>query len=202
VASAVMLAGLVYLGQQGWRRATEYVWLQRAAGQLPYSPTQAADLKRAFAVEPMNPETAFSVGEAFRMQSAEGGGNYRELAEQAMEWFGRSAKLNPWDGYSWTGTANLGYGWCLDWLGRFTESAPYFDRAAQLDPNGYYTAIRIGTHYVELGDFAAARVWFERSCRLEGQDNPIALNYLKIVNDRMLEAATNEISAKLAFPSP
>ena len=50
------------------------------------------------------------------------------------------------------------------------------------------------------GDFAAARPWFERSLRLEWQDNPIARNYLQIVNSRMLEAATNEISAKLSFP--
>ena len=31
-ASAVVLAGVGYLGQQGWRHAAEYVWLQRAAG--------------------------------------------------------------------------------------------------------------------------------------------------------------------------
>ena len=62
--------------------------------------------------------------------------------------------------------------------------------------------IYIGMHYVELGDFAAAKPWFERSLHLEGQDNPTALNYLKIVNNRMLEAATNEISAKLGLPSP
>jgi hypothetical protein len=37
---------------------------------------------------------------------------------------------------------------------------------------------------------------------LEGQDNPTALTYLKIANNRMLEAATNEISAKLGLPSP
>ena len=50
------------------------------------------------------------------------------------------------------------------------------------------------------GDFAAARPWFERSLHLEGNGNPIARNYLQIVNNRMLEAATNEISAKLNFP--
>jgi hypothetical protein len=57
-------------------------------------------------------------------------------------------------------------------------------------------------HYVESGDCAAAKVWFERSVQLEGQDNPIAWNYLKIVNSRMLEAATNEISAKLNVLAP
>jgi Flp pilus assembly protein TadD len=61
-------------------------------------------------------------------------------------------------------------------------------------------AANIGLHYVELGDFAAAKSWFERSLRLEGADNPIAWNYLRIVNNRMLEAATNEINAKFNFP--
>jgi hypothetical protein len=50
-----------------------------------------------------------------------------------------------------------------------------------------------------LGDFAAAKSWFERSLRLQGQGNDIARSYLPIVNSRMLEAATNEISAKPNF---
>jgi len=48
-----------------------------------------------------------------------------------------------------------------------------------------------------MGDFAAARPWFERSLRLEDKDNLIARNYLQIANMRLLEAATNEIAAKL-----
>ena len=112
-----------------------------------------------------------------------------------MEWFGRSIKLNPWGGYGF-----LRYGWCLDWLGRTAESPRYFERAAQLDPNGYFMAANIGLHYVQAGNFAAAKPWFERSLRLEGKDNAIARNYLQIVNRRLLEAATNEISAKLNFP--
>ena len=65
--------------------------------------------------------------------------------------------LSPW----------VGYGWCLDWLGRFDKSAPYFQRADELDPNNYFMAAHIGLHYVQSGNFAAARPWFERSLRLE-----------------------------------
>ena len=82
-------------------------------------------------------------------KSSEGGDNYRELAEQAMEWFERSIKLNPWGGVS----AILRYGWCLDWLGRTAESPRYFERAAQLEPNGYFMAANIGLHYVQAGQF-------------------------------------------------
>jgi O-antigen ligase/Tfp pilus assembly protein PilF len=194
VASVLVLAGLGYLGQQGWHRTAESVWLQRAAGASAFSPAQAACLKNAFAAEPMNAETAYAIGYAYRVQSSEGGKNYRELVEQAMEWFGRSIKLNPWrgDGYA-------GCGWCLDWLGRTAESGQYFERAAELEPNGYFMAANIGRHYIEAGDFAAAKPWFERSLTME-RDNPNARNWLQFVNSRLQETATNEISAKLNFP--
>jgi hypothetical protein len=38
------------------------------------------------------------------------------------------------------------------------RSRPYFSRADALDPNGYFTAANIGWHYVQVGDYAAARV--------------------------------------------
>ena len=55
----------------------------------------------------------------------------------------------------------------------------------------------IGLHYMESGDYAAAKPWFERSLRYQGQGNDIARNYLELANTRMLEAATNEVAHKL-----
>jgi hypothetical protein len=200
VASVALLAGVVYLGHQGWHHAKEYAWLQRADRAPSFSPAQADCLQKALAADPMNADTACAIGEAFRMQSSEGGTNYAELAEQAIQWFNRSIKLNPWGGYTlWSPWA--GQGWCLDWLGRSDKSAYCFQRADELDPNSYVVANQVGLHYVEMGDFAAARSWFERSLRLQGQNNVIASSYLPIMNARMLEVATNEISAKLRFPS-
>jgi tetratricopeptide (TPR) repeat protein len=148
----------------------------------------------------MNADTACAIGEAFRIQSSEGGDNYSQLAEQAIEWFDRSIKLNSWGVYFSPGPW-AGYGWCLDWLGRADKSAAYFQRADELDPNNYSMAAHIGLHYVQLGDLAAAKSWFERSLHIQRQNNHVAGNYLQIVNNRMLEAATNEISAKINFPS-
>jgi O-antigen ligase len=199
-ASLILLGALVYLGQQAWIHATEYVWLNRAARAPSFSPAQAACLQKAFLADPMNADTACAVGDAYRIQSSEGGSNYAQLAEQAIQWYDRSIKVNPWGGYTllspWAGS-----GWCLDWLGRSDKSAWYFQRADELDPNSYFIADHIGLHYVQLGDFAAAKPWFERSLRLQGENNAIARSYLPIVTARMLEAATNEISAKLSFPS-
>ncbi len=195
LASAVVLAGLAFLGQQAWRHAVEYAWLERAAGAPNFSPAQAAWLEKAFVAEPQNPETAYAIGEAFRVQSWEGGENYPELANQAMKWFETSIRLNRFDGYSF-----LRYGMCLDWLGRHAEAGPYFERANELDPNGYFCMAHIGWHYVQLEDYAAAKPWFERSLRLQWNDNPIAVSYLEIANRKLLEAATNRISAQLVFP--
>ena len=197
LASGILLAGVIYLGQQGVRRAAHNFWLARASRAPAYSPAQAVLFEKAFAVEPMDFDAAYGIGEAYRVQSHEGGENYKELAAKAMEWFQRGMKLNPWDGYNF-----LRYGSCLDWVGRQEESGVYFDKAEQLDPNGYFTMANIGLHFVQLNDYAAAKPWFERSLRLEWHDNPIALNYLQIANRKLAEDATNEISAKLNFPAP
>ena len=200
-ASAALIAGVVFLAQQGARRGQEWVWLNRAAQASPFSPAQAALLEKAFAADPKNADTACAIGEAYRMQSSEGGDNYEELAAKAMQWFDRSMKLNPWGGYSQL-SPWIGYGWCLDWLGKTEESRAYFQKADELDPNNYFVADYVGLHYVQSGDYAAARTWFERSMRLQGNDNLIARNYLEIVNKRMMEAATNDPGDSLNSPSP
>jgi O-antigen ligase len=188
VISGGLAIAVIYLGQQGIRQVREYAFLRSLNSAPTFSPAMVKQLAQAFSVEPTNPDTAATIGECYRVQSAEGGPNYRELADQAMEWFERSMKLNPWSAYAY-----LQYGTCLDWVDRQDESQSYFDRAIQLDPNNYYTLDGVGLHYVQLQDYAAARPWFERSLRLEWQDNPIARNYLLIVERRLLEAATNEV---------
>jgi len=194
-ATAVLVGGAFYLGQQGWRHTREYCYLRRAGAAPNFSPEKVVLLKKAYEVEPMNPETTFAIGEAYRIQSSEGGDNYRELATQAMDWFGRTIKLNQWGGYGY-----LRYGWCLDWLDRSAEAEPYFNRADELDPNGYFTLANIGLHYVQVENYAAARPWFERSLRLEWQRNPISHTYLQIARARLKEAATNAALDKLEGP--
>ncbi|MBI3852157.1 MAG: O-antigen ligase family protein [Verrucomicrobia bacterium] len=187
LATMVLLGGILYLGQQGWRRANEYVWLNRGEVAPSDSTAQIAAMEKAFAIEPMNFETAFVIGKALREQSFLANSNFRELAQKAMDWYERAQNLNPYDGYNY-----LGYGMCLDWLERHSESKPYFERAYQLDPNGYFTLAYIGRHYVEMGQYAAAKPWFERSLRLQWKDNPIAENYLAIANERLAEAASRQ----------
>jgi hypothetical protein len=187
LATLVLVAGVAYLGCQGWRRGQEAVWLARAEQSPVYSPAQAANLKKAFAVELMNFETAYNIGECFRTQSFDGGQNYEDLAKTAMQWYARGMKLNPHDGYNY-----LRYGMCLDWLEKHDEAGPYFNRADALDPNSYYTAANIGWHYVQAGNYAAARPWLKRSLRLHWQQNGPAASYLEITERKLIEKASGQ----------
>jgi tetratricopeptide (TPR) repeat protein len=134
----------------------------------------------------MNFETAYAIGETYRMESFEGGENFEAQAKSAMDWYTHSQKLDRFDGYSY-----LRYGMCLDWLERHDEAESFFNRAEALDPNGYYTVANVGWHYVQAQNYAAARPWLERSLTLQGTDNGnvITGSRLEFVQKKLMEQA-------------
>ncbi|MEY2466187.1 MAG: hypothetical protein QOD03_708 [Verrucomicrobiota bacterium] len=181
----LLLAGCVGLGWQGIRRAREHVWLNRAEHAEDGSDELIAALRHASKIEPQNFQTTYAIGEALRKQSWQGReSDYQQLAAQAMDWFQRGMKLNPYDDRNF-----LGCGLCLDWIGDHEKAGPYFDHAVELDPNSYFTSAYKGWHYVQVEDYAAAKIWLERSNRLFWQNNPIALSYLRIAHQKLLEKA-------------
>lgn len=185
-AVSVGLACLVFvLGWQAEVRAREWYWLDRAKAAEANSMVRAELLKRAHAVQPGNFETAHAIGEIYRAHSFWGGEEWEAEATEALHWYGVSGDLNPKDAYS-----ALHYGMCLDWLGRWEEAIPYYDRADQLDPRGYFTAAHIGWHYMHREDYPAAQAWFERSLRLEPDDNPVATTHLQLIRERLLQSAS------------
>jgi O-antigen ligase len=186
-ATLALLSGIFYLGVQEIWRGRETFWLARAE-QLPnFSPELAAALEKAFAAEPQNFETAYAIGECYRTQSFDGGENYEALAKTAMQWYQRGWKLDPYDSANY-----LRYGMCLDWLDRHDEAESYFNRADALDPNNYFNAANIGWHYVQAGDYAAARPWLIRSLNLQWQDNQIARNYLDLAEQKLRDNASGK----------
>jgi O-antigen ligase len=187
LATIVLACGVAYLGWQGWRRGNECAWLQRAQSPSLLVLERAALLEKAFAAEPGNFETAYNIGEAYRLQSFEGGPDYPVLAEKAIGWYARARQLDPFDGYN-----DLRTGMCLDWLDRHAEAGPYYRAAERLDPNGYFTAANIGWHYVQVGDYLAAREWLERSLRLEWDQNTISRSYLDWVEKKLAENASGK----------
>jgi tetratricopeptide (TPR) repeat protein len=85
---------------------------------------------------------------------------------------------------------------CEDWIGpdakgERLDSTRYYARANELDPNGYFTTANTGWHYLQIGDYAAARTWLERSERLQwdAKLNEIAPDDLPIVERRLREGA-------------
>jgi len=188
IVSAGLAVGLFVLGWQAEVRAREWYWLDRAQSAEVNSMERAELLKRAQAVQPGNFETAHAIGEIYRAHSFWGGEEWEAEATEALHWYGVSKELNPKDAYS-----ALRYGMCLDWLGRNDEAVPYYDRADQLDPRGYFTAAHIGWHYMHRENYPAAQAWFERSLRLEPNDNPVATTHLELIRDRMLRSATNDL---------
>lgn len=182
----ILVCGVAYLGSQAWRRTKECTLLEAAENPKILVLDRATILKKAFAVDPNNFETAYKIGEAYRIQSFVGNQDYQTLAQTAMRWYSRCWKLDPYYGYAY-----LRYGMCLDWLNHSDESGHYFSKADALDPNGYYTAAEIGWHYAQIGDYAAARTWLTRSYSLCSTENETAQIYLKLVDDKLLEEASS-----------
>ena len=182
--TVALLAAVVFLGAQGWRRGREHVLLQRAALAVDFSPAQTAAWQSAYAVEPKNFTTTYALGEVLRVQSMDGNRNYAAQAQQAIAWYERGMKLNPHDANNW-----LRRGMCRDWLEQHDAAAADFAHAEALDPNNYFIVAYVGWHEVQVGNYAAAREYFERSIRLDHVNNPVAMKYLEIVNRRLRDAA-------------
>ena len=50
----------------------------------------------------------------------------------------------------------------LDQLGQTDKAGEYFDRAEQLDRNGYLTVANVGWHKMHIGEYEEAKRYFER----------------------------------------
>jgi hypothetical protein len=194
VASVIILVVVGYLGVIGVKAGREYVWLSRAEAlnkaPFNYGAFRIYALEQALKAEPMNFTTIYEIGECYRLRSWDGEDGYKELGRKALDYFMRSAKLNPHDPICW-----LRGGMCVDWTGYHADgtrddSSAYYLKANDLDPNNYFTTVNTAWHYEQVGDLAAARTWFERSIRFEWKDadNPIAYNYLKILDKQMKDA--------------
>ncbi len=174
---------LLWAGAKRWNEEQLLTKADRLR-DLPFEMCET--LEKAYDLEPNNPATAYKLGEAYRMQSWAGAGNYIELAERAMRWHARAMELQPYDPYPVVGT-----GMCLDWLERHEEAEQWFRRALELDPNNFFVLAHMGWHFVQVGDYHAARPWLERSLGFRPWDNNVAADYLALVRRRLEEEQRN-----------
>jgi len=197
-ASIILLSGIGFLGFWAVRGAREWRFLDVAENlnteRSNYSPLRMAALKKAIEVEPKNFATYFELGECYRRVSWDGPDDYKDQAHNALENFKKAAELNPYDAINW-----LKMGMCVDWTGYHPgaerdDSSSYYLKASELDPNNYFVTLNAAWHFTVIGDWAAARTWFERSIRLEWKDadNKAAYKYLKLAESRLAESALSK----------
>jgi hypothetical protein len=184
-----LLAALAYLGPQAWKHTAQSYWLARSQAAGESADSRIAALRKAWDAESSDSQTAFDLGESLRLQSWQGEEGYRALAQQAMEWFERAIKLNPYDPHPL-----LRHGMCLHWLGKHQDAATDFSKAEQLDPNSFNTEAYLGWHYFQLEDYVTAKTRFERSLALlhDEKRNPIPFTYLRIIAEKLKETATSK----------
>ena len=181
LATVILGAGITFLAWQGGRRATEQWWLQQA-NRADNAIAQRAALTKAFACEPMNSETAYTLAESLRLESWQGRKDWKKVGESALPWYQAAFGLNPYDPFNFSR-----YGMCLDWLKREAEAGQWFERAIKLDPHNNIIRAEMGWHYLQLEDYEKAQEWFHKSRGLNWTHNQVANSYLKIIEEKLAE---------------
>lgn len=176
----MMIGAMAWLAAQGTRRGREAYWLRRAQDETASWSDRLAGLEKAYEAEPANFENTYNLGESYRLWSQQGNPGYEDQARQALQWYAKSMASDPLDAF-----VPMRYGMCLDWIGETNQASAYFDRAQELAPNDFHVAFFHGRHCVELGDYAAAKRWFQRSLDLRW--NELAYWSLNNLNARMAD---------------
>ena len=194
---AVLVVALFYLGAQTWRRTGEARLLARAEliRQLAENPPldlsaerlgelgreQVVLLEKAFAIEPANFETTYTLGEIYLQRSFAAGVGVEADAERATNWFASAAAANRYLGYAW-----LGHGMALDWMGRTNESLAFFKKGLELDPNGARSLACMAWHYLQMRDYREARKWCERSLGIihDPRVRPNPATLMRLIDER------------------
>ncbi|NBV21335.1 MAG: hypothetical protein EBS05_05360 [Proteobacteria bacterium] len=182
---AITVLGLgvaVWLGRTATARGIENRLLVRSQDPQGTASRQLELLRQAHAVEPGNAETCFMIGEVLRVTAWDRPAGYEQLATEAMQWFERAWRLNPYDGYS-----RLRYGMCLDLLGKPQQATGYILKALELDPNGTFTLTHVGWHYCQLEDWAKAREYLRRASTMPTLDPTMNDIFLRLAEERLAE---------------
>jgi hypothetical protein len=176
----VILGCLSYLVPQALTRSREVALLRRAEKLPDGNPEKIALLKRSFALQPKNFETAFAIGEQVRSLAWVGDDDNQKLAQEAAGWLARTLELNKF-----LVAAHIRLGMCLDWLGKHDEAGPHFAKAIEMDPNHWYARMMMGWHEFQIDHFKEARDWMLKSLELTSAHYPAARTYLDLCDKEL-----------------
>ena len=177
----LLLVGLAFfLARSSFQSVREQLPLLEAASLPDASMEQIQAMQAAAQIEPKNFQTLYNVGEALRARGSSVEENAQENLEAAIQWFQAAADIYPIWAFNY-----VGIGMTLDHLGRLDEATPYFQRAIQLDPNQHQVVAYMGWHQVNLGDYVAAKQYFDRSLEIKWWDNHIPLTYNRLIESRL-----------------
>ena len=180
VYAVVLLGTSAYLLHTGYHTFREQRFLVQAETLPLISLERIAAMQQAAAVEPNNFETLYNIGEALRNRARSIDENRGENLEAAIDWFHAAIERYPTWAFSYSGI-----GMALDQLRRLEEASPYFEKAVQLEPNQHQIIAFMGWHQVNLGDYVAAKKYFDRSLEIKWWDNHIPLTYLRLIEPKL-----------------
>lgn len=170
-----------YLGLQLSKVGPQSFLLNRYFKPMTYE-QRLALLEKAHRYDTNNTAVTLEAGELIRKKAWEGDDGYQDLLRQAIPWFEKGIRSNPWNPYN-----HMNLGMCYHWLKDREKATEHFNRSLELDPRGYYILAMYGWHKLQMDDLEGAQEYFKLSYSYFWDNNPIAKNYLPIVERLLAE---------------
>lgn len=167
------VGGMLYwMVPMGLSAALEDVHLKRAEIRPTVDDLFFEELGKAAAVAPGNPATAHWYGEEKRRLSWQGMPGWEAQAKEALVWFERAARLDPFNART-----RVGMGLTHQWLGDLKSASEAFEEALKLGPNDVPVLNAMAWHLIVRGELARARPLVEQSLSINPWDNWEARSY-------------------------
>jgi tetratricopeptide (TPR) repeat protein len=180
--TALVAGTMGYLGWQLSHLGPESYLLRKFHSKPATFENGMATLKKAYAAEPRDGDVAYEIGERLRVKAFEADDGWEQLTHEAITWLERGIQLNHWNAFAY-----VSLGQCYDWLNQPQKAADYFEKALSLDPKQHYVLSMYGWHLFQVGELERAYKYFKESYIYYRNDNPVAEEYMKIIETRLAE---------------
>lgn len=134
-------------------------------------------------IDPKNYKILTLLGEYHRKLCFEGGNDYLEQKEKAIDWLDKAIEANPLHYYAYL-RAGMAYAYTYE----NDKAETYFDKAVAIDPNGYFTQGILGWYYLMVDDLERSKKHLERSKKLKPIENELVEEFLPLVLLRLEES--------------